>query len=216
MKQELHSYLDGELAVEDLPEELRSEARAWDALLADVRATTAARAPKWLESKILRSLEEPASSSVWVRFASWWLRPRLIPVPPAAGLIAAVGLVWVLRVGLLGGLPGQRDVREAAGGIGTPSAERIYVQFMFRAPGASSVAVAGDFSGWTPEAVLEDPDGDGVWSGRIALEPGVHEYMFVIDGKRWVTDPNAKRYAEDGFGNRNAVLAITPATQQGL
>ena len=46
----------------------------------------------------------------------------------------------------------------------------------------------------------------------MPIQPGVHKYMFVIDGTEWVTDPDAERYAEDGFGNRNAVLAVTPVT----
>ncbi len=92
----------------------------------------------------------------------------------------------------------------------------VYVQFILHAPEASSVALAGDFNEWRPTVVLEDPAGDGVWTARVPLRPGVHEYMFVIDGSRWVTDPLAERYSEDGFGNRNAVLAIAPANASGL
>jgi len=32
--------------------------------------------------------------------------------------------------------------------------------------------------------------------------------MLVVDDGKWVTDPNAKIYADDGFGSRNAVLYI--------
>ena len=46
--------------------------------------------------------------------------------------------------------------------------------------------------------------------GLIALRPGMHKYMFVVNGERWVTDPEAERYVDDGFGMRNAVIAITP------
>jgi 1,4-alpha-glucan branching enzyme len=84
----------------------------------------------------------------------------------------------------------------------------VYVQFMLDAPGASSVSVAGDFSEWEPSFTLEDVDGDGVWTGRVPVQPGVHTYMFLIDGTEWRTDPRADRYRDDGFGNRNAVLAV--------
>jgi 1,4-alpha-glucan branching enzyme len=84
----------------------------------------------------------------------------------------------------------------------------VYVQFILEAPAATSVAVAGDFSGWEPAFALEDPDGDGVWSARVPVRPGVHAYMFLIDETSWETDPNAGRYQDDGFGNRNAVLAV--------
>ncbi|HAJ32083.1 MAG TPA: hypothetical protein DCK79_01730 [Candidatus Atribacteria bacterium] len=74
---------------------------------------------------------------------------------------------------------------------------------------AHTVAIAGDFNGWNPQAnILEDPDGDGIWTGTLKLEPGRYEYMFVLDGEKWFPDPNALRYVKDGFGNRNAILEI--------
>ena len=74
---------------------------------------------------------------------------------------------------------------------------------------AHIVAIAGDFNGWNPKTnLLEDSDGDGIWTGTLNLEPGKYEYMFVLDGKKWLPDPNALRYAKDGFGNKNAILEI--------
>lgn len=74
---------------------------------------------------------------------------------------------------------------------------------------AHTVAIAGDFNGWNPQAnILEDSDGDGIWTGTLNLEPGRYEYMFVLDGEKWFSDPNALRYVKDGFGNRNAILEI--------
>jgi len=71
------------------------------------------------------------------------------------------------------------------------------------------VAIAGDFNGWNHENnLLEDSNGDGIWTGTLKLEPGRYEYMFVLDGKEWVPDPNALRYVNDGFGNRNSILEI--------
>jgi len=74
---------------------------------------------------------------------------------------------------------------------------------------AHTVAIAGDFNGWNPQAnLLEDLEGDGIWTGTLKLEPGRYEYMFVLDGEKWFPDPNALRYVKDGFGNRNAILEI--------
>ena len=74
---------------------------------------------------------------------------------------------------------------------------------------AHVVAIAGDFNGWNAQDnLLEDPDGDGIWTGTLNLEPGKYEYMFVLDGEKWLPDPNALRYAKDGFGNKNAILEI--------
>jgi len=72
-----------------------------------------------------------------------------------------------------------------------------------------TVAIAGDFNNWDPQAnILEDPEGDGIWTGTLKLEPGRYEYMFVMDGEKWFPDPNALRYVKDGFGNKNAILEI--------
>jgi len=57
---------------------------------------------------------------------------------------------------------------------------------------AHTVAIAGNFNGWNPQAnILEDPEGDGIWTGTLKLEPGRYEYMFVLDGEKWLPDPNA-------------------------
>jgi len=78
---------------------------------------------------------------------------------------------------------------------------------------AHTVAIAGDFNGWNPQTnILEDTEGDGIWTGTLDLEPGRYEYMFVLDGEKWFPDPNALRYVKDGFGNKNAILEINNCT----
>jgi 1,4-alpha-glucan branching enzyme len=131
-----------------------------------------------------------------------------------------VGIVFAALAGLL--LLGRGETAVPAGGAmpsgpgptAATTASRameptVYVEFLLEAPGASSVAVGGDFDGWEGSYPLSDPDGDGIWSGRVPVKPGVHAYMFLVDGSNWMTDPQAERYAEDGFGNRNAILAVT-------
>lgn len=85
------------------------------------------------------------------------------------------------------------------------------VQFSLRLADhqAHTVAIAGDFNGWNTQAnLLKYAEEDGVWIGILKLEPGRYEYMFVIDGEKWLPDPNAFSYVKDGFGNKNAVLKI--------
>jgi hypothetical protein len=95
-------------------------------------------------------------------------------------------------------LPGQRE-----------TLAQVEVTFTISGIEAKSIAVAGDFNGWnTSTNRLEDPEGDGIWTGKMYLKPGRYEYMLVIDNSKWVTDPNAKVYADDGFGSKNAVLYI--------
>lgn len=86
---------------------------------------------------------------------------------------------------------------------------QVEVTFNISGINANQIAVAGDFNGWNTSAnQLEDPDGDGIWTGKMYLKPGRYEYMLVVDDGKWVTDPNAKVYVDDGFGSKNAVLFI--------
>lgn len=189
----------------------------WERMVAAFRqsAPRSTGAPPWLETKVMAQIEALPEAGPVARVLQWLVRPAPIRIPPLAGLAVAAGLALLLALPrgsadaprpLDGTRPG--DVRPVAGGAGDAEAV-VYVQFVLDAPGASSVAVAGDFSEWEPAYTLEDVDGDGVWTGRVPVQPGVHSYMFLIDGTRWQTDPRAERYSDDGFGNRNAVLAVT-------
>ncbi len=83
------------------------------------------------------------------------------------------------------------------------------VRFTVVAPSARSVAVAGDFNGWSPTAHPLKPAGrDGVWSGVVAIPEGEYRFMYVIDGKRWLTPPAADDFVRDGFGNLNGVVVV--------
>ncbi|MBT8462963.1 MAG: isoamylase early set domain-containing protein [Gemmatimonadetes bacterium] len=195
MDSRLQAYLDGELPLEGLPAELRARAEEWDGLLEDIRATSPTGAPLGLDTRVLAALEgeRNAGPAGWL---AWLLRPRMVPVPPAAVLAGAAAVVLVL------GLFGLRD-------DGTIADSRVYVQFVVDAPTAQTVHLVGDFTEWQPTVELDDADGDGIWSGRVPLLPGVHEYMFVIDGADWVTDPHAASYQDDGFGQQNAIVAVS-------
>lgn len=154
---------------------------------------------------------EGGASGFW-RAVTWPFRPIRVPVPPALALAAGAVLALLVFVWRGGGPPtaaelGSGVVRPAA--LQAPAAPaRVYVELRFDAPGASSVDVAGDFTNWQPTVPLQDPDGDGVWTGLVPMSPGIHQYMFVVNGTKWVTDPGAARHVDDGFGHRNAVVAV--------
>ena len=61
--------------------------------------------------------------------------------------------------------------------------------------------------------VLRDDDHDGVWRAAVVLPVGQHEYMFVVDGEQWVTDPLAGRFVDDGFGRQNSLLIVRPVSR---
>lgn len=217
MRDELHRYLDGELDREELPERLREDAGVWDRFLGSLRSEAVGSAPARVESEVMRTVRQEGGEGWWERAWDWLVRPRSVRISPVAGaaLAALLAVAWLRP--WAGPETGGSDValertattQRPAGLRSDASTQLVSVQFSLRAPSASMVQVAGDFSDWQPVTHLQDPDGDGVWTGRATLRAGVHEYMFVVDGTRWVTDPGAERYADDGFGNRNAVLAVS-------
>jgi hypothetical protein len=205
MDPRLQAWLDGELASEELPESLRGEAAAWGQLLEDVDRLPAAVASPGSTARVMAAIRADSASAParghrpgWFE---WLVSPRQIRISPLAAAAALALVAWSL-VRVVGGPTPVSDPP------GVPAGQ-VYVQFVIAAPGASSVALAGDFSEWDPSIELTDADLDGVWSARVALDPGVHEYMFVIDGSEWRPDPNALSYTDDGFGQRNSVLAVS-------
>ncbi|HEX6937881.1 MAG TPA: hypothetical protein VF158_00610 [Longimicrobiales bacterium] len=216
MHPDLHRYLDGEITADELPAELRADAEAWDALLAEAATLRAVRAPASLEARVMAALPETAAPSLWRKLAAWLLEPKPIRVRPIVALVGGVAALLLLirppaDVPAPPVLAPVTAVRPAAAPA-TAVAPTVYVQFVF-AGDARSVALAGDFNGWDPARhVLRDPDGDGVWTGLFALPPGLHKYMFVVDGERWETDPRAERYVDDGFGMRNAIINVVAPT----
>jgi len=200
MNDDIRRYLDDEIGLQDLSGDARGEAEAWERLLAAFRTEGAdAPPPPWLEERVMAEIRALPEPGIMARALGWLVRPLSIPVPPLAAGVAVAALAVVLLWS--GRRPAPAD---APGGAATV----VYVEFELKAPGARSVSVGGDFDGWSGTNMLEDSDGDGVWTGRVAVRPGLHTHMFLVDGSEWVTDPQANRYTDDGFGNRNAVLAV--------
>ena len=83
---------------------------------------------------------------------------------------------------------------------------RVSLQFIN--PAAKQVCVAGSFNEWKPETMPLTHSGNGQWSGDVAIKPGRHEYLFVVDGQ-WIPDPKAKETVPNPFGGRNSVLVVS-------
>jgi hypothetical protein len=137
----------------------------------------------------------------------WLARPRAVTVRlrPVWTLALAAGLAAILLLPL-----------QSSSSL-TPSASEGVAKFVGHFPGARSVEVVGSFNNWSRGALpLSDDGHDGIWHGAAVVPAGQHEYMFVVDGERWVADPLAGRYVDDGFGagQQNALLIVRPAAAE--
>ena len=80
-------------------------------------------------------------------------------------------------------------------------------------PAGQTVALVGDFNSWNVGATpLEATERDGIWTVTVPLPAGRHEYAFVVDGVRWMPDPNAPRAGTADFGPANSVVTVTDQT----
>lgn len=202
MHPDLQRYLDGELTRASLPPELAAEADEWDSLLADAARLAQTRAPAQIEARVMAALAASAREPWWRRAAHALVEPRTVRVRPAVLAGAALAVLALVA------WPWMQRARALRGGGAAPV---VYVRFELQAPRARSVSLAGDFNQWRRGVTeLQDPDGDGVWTAMVPLRAGMYQYMFVVDGRDWVSDPRAPRSVDDGFGMRNSLIAVEP------
>jgi len=85
------------------------------------------------------------------------------------------------------------------------------VRFQLAAADARQVAVAGTFNGWSTSTHPLRLDGtSGLWVATLSLPPGAHQYVYVIDGSRWIRPPLAEAYVADGFGSESGLVIVRP------
>ena len=85
------------------------------------------------------------------------------------------------------------------------------VRFVMLHPEARSVALAGSFNHWsTSSHPLARTQASGVWTTVVALPPGEHLFMYVVNGEQWVSPPLAEDYVDDGFGSKNGIVVVRP------
>jgi hypothetical protein len=212
MSREYHplvkAVLDGERRVGELPPDLRADAEEALRLLGvvDRRAVTLSAG---LEARVMAAVRRRAAGGAGGGERLWrWLTAPSVP-PWAVGAVAAAGaLVLVLFRTAARPVAGE-------GAAGALVPESVYVKFVLFAPDAHRVALAGTFNRWDPSVTpLGRAGAPGVWTVTIALPAGQHQYAFVVDGARWVTDPVAPS-VDDGFGRRNSVVSVSRASGGG-
>ena len=223
----LHRIADDPEARELLRFELR--------MTQDLAASASAEPPPTFADETMAALPDApgaaSAPSLRERLAAWWdsaTAPVALEIRPLAVAVGALllGVVaWIAwpagpsaptpPAGTASTAPAGPAASSSSSSVRRASAASsqngatVWIRFLYTNCSADSVAVAGDFSQWNPIPLSpRTVNGETVWTGLVPVSRGEHEYQFVINGERWVTDPLAPVTRSDGFGAENAVLDI--------
>jgi hypothetical protein len=206
----IHRMLDGDLGPDEekvlldrvqADPALKEELDGIMGALHTIETSERMQAPPFFTAEVMRRL--PArKATIANRIRDFLLKGRVLRWNMATAFAAAVLFALVFT----------QVVRTRNAPVKTVALSRqeqtVTVTMNLHAPEAHQVAVAGTFNKWKADAHMLTKQENGVWTVSIPLKPGEHSYMFVVDGKAWVTDPNAETYRDDGFGNKNAVMRV--------
>ncbi|MBN1823771.1 MAG: zf-HC2 domain-containing protein [Endomicrobiales bacterium] len=143
--------------------------------------------PGELTAKTVEKFKEHKyrESGFFAPFVAFFAHPILVPV---FLVIAVVGILVLNR-------PVDTNL--------------VSVKISVPMPGSHArVSLVGDFNGWDVSRGRLKKKGEN-WTGTFRVKPGRYQYMLVVDGEKWMPDPTAKEFVEDGYGNRNSVLDVT-------
>ena len=174
------------------------------------------------ERRVMSAVQAEPVVRPWKRPLEVSVAPLRLSLTPLRALAIAAGFGGLIVLGTLGatGWFGRVDGANtvAAAGLSATSGSSTspvtsvdtvhLVRFVLVAPEAREVALVGDFNAWSREANRLTPTGSaGVWSVSVPLQPGRHEYAFVVDGEQWMADPTTPRHVDE-FGTESSVLRV--------
>jgi hypothetical protein len=155
------------------------------------------QAPDGFAERVMDALPEWSKPTLWDRLADFWPTHGRWIVPALAGAAASLLVVFGLSRGA--GSPGAVQTAQV----------QTTIHFELHAPGADQVELLGSFNDWkTGDVVLTGPDASGHWTADVTLPEGRYEYIFLVDGERWMADPRGSLHRPDGFGHENTVIDV--------
>jgi hypothetical protein len=165
---------------------------------APLKASVSVRAG--FDARVMRAVEEAARP--------WWRRRHAFTLSPLGGLALAAGFGGLMA---LAGVGATRALSVPPATVAQATDTVHVVRFVLTDAQARQVTLVGDFNGWSREATpLVPSEVDGRWIVEVVLPAGRHEYAFLVDGERWVTDPSAATQ-RDEFGQESSVVRIGDA-----
>ncbi len=128
-------------------------------------------------------------------------RPRFYKVLSPSVVLSTLTLCLAVLVFILAGKVDKINVAAPDSGVKS-------VKILFSSNSAQKVSLVGDFNAWGAEPLLLKSLKDGMWEAELQLKPGMYEYNLVVDGQRWISNPNSDSVVPDGFGGTNSVVIV--------
>ncbi|UCG51146.1 MAG: hypothetical protein JSW58_13240 [Candidatus Latescibacterota bacterium] len=91
---------------------------------------------------------------------------------------------------------------------GQPREIQRPVTLTYNDPDANSVAVIGNFNGWSAANSNLRKNEFGEWEISLILKPGRYVYRFLVNNRSEVLDPSSPQQEPDGYGGWNSVLFV--------
>lgn len=157
------------------------------------------------------SQEQPEKGSALQKALDFLLRARNLRWNMASAIAAAAILVAVIVTILIQppAVTPPQVIKSPVISAGQ-DAQVAYVKLFLYMPNAKEISLCGDFNDWkTDEIRLNKAEDSGLWTVTIPLSLNeTYQYMFVVDGQKWMPDPMVANYVDDGFGGRNSVIDL--------
>ncbi len=80
--------------------------------------------------------------------------------------------------------------------------------FQITLPEAESVALVGDFNGWSDTATPMKKNKSGVWKVDLALEEGEYQFRYLVNQSEWYNDEDVSA-VPNIFGSENSVVKVS-------
>ncbi len=74
---------------------------------------------------------------------------------------------------------------------------------------AQQAHICGEFNNWSGESLPMKRLRDGTFKLGMTLGAGrSYRFRYILDGSRWMNEPEADGYVPNPFGNQNSVIRI--------
>ena len=215
IREYIEDYLEGRLSAQEAAEieehldscsDCQKEFKQWQKLFQELSSLSLSSAEEQPSSNFTAQVMQKIAQQETITTKGWWDKVHHLLTLPRVSLkwVAALGMALVTL------FLGYNIYFSSVTQYCPNNLAEITFSMRADASQVKSIAVVGDFNDWDPTRnLLTDENNDGIWTVTLKLEPGRYEYMFILDGQKWVPDPSAYRYVSDGFGNKNAVLEIS-------